>query len=246
MTDRSPTEPNAIEKNAPGHRGSGPGLDAGPDAAELADAAARLETASPTEVIAWAWQRYAGNVALACSFQDAVVIDLAVQVAPGIEVVFLDTGAHFDETLAYVETVRDRYGLQLTVTTPGPDADAWPCGTERCCELRKVAPLRGALAGRSAWLTGLKRVDAPTRALAPVVSFDAAWGLVKVNPLATWTDDDIACYELDHGLPRHPLFDRGYRSIGCAPTTRPTAPGEDPRAGRWAGSDKTECGLHAS
>jgi phosphoadenosine phosphosulfate reductase len=246
------TEPTATDRDeggavpgrqrAPGGPGAGTLADLG---AELVEAAARLETAAPTEVITWARERFDGNVALACSFQDAVVVDLAVRVDPAVEVVFLDTGAHFDETLAYVAAVRDRYGLNLTVTHPGPEAEAWPCGTERCCELRKVAPLRAALAGRPAWLTGLKRVDAPTRAAAPVVAFDPQWGMVKVNPLATWTDDDVAAYERDHGLPRHPLFERGYRSIGCAPTTRPTAPGEDPRAGRWAGTEKTECGLHA-
>ena len=100
------------------------------------------------------------------------------------------------------------------------------------------------MAGRAAWLTSLKRVDAPTRAAAPVVSWDAAFGLVKINPLATWTDDDVASYELDHELPRHPLISQGYLSIGCAPTTRPVAAGEDARAGRWSGSDKIECGLH--
>jgi phosphoadenosine phosphosulfate reductase len=108
-----------------------------------------------------------------------------------------------------------------------------------------VKPLKGALAGKAAWITGLKRVDAATRAAIPVVGFDDAFGLVKINPLATWSDEDIASYEADHDLPVHPLMTKGYRSIGCAPTTRPVADGEDPRAGRWADSDKTECGLHA-
>ncbi|MGH9047290.1 MAG: phosphoadenylyl-sulfate reductase, partial [Acidimicrobiales bacterium] len=116
---------------------------------------------------------------------------------------------------------------------------------EQCCKFRKVEPLRGALAGRAAWITGLKRVDSPTRATIPIVSFDETFGLVKVNPLATWTDEDIASYEADHHLPVHPLMKVGYRSIGCAPTTRPVVDGEDPRAGRWVGSNKTECGLHA-
>ena len=108
-----------------------------------------------------------------------------------------------------------------------------------------MAPLREALAGKRAWLTALKRSDAPTRAKAPVVGWDEGFGLVKVNPMAAWTDDDIDSYLADHGLPAHPLIARGYLSIGCAPTTRPTAEGEDPRAGRWSGSGKTECGLHA-
>jgi phosphoadenosine phosphosulfate reductase len=177
--------------------------------------------------------------------QDAVLVDLAVRADPGVEVVFLDTGFHFPETLAYVEEVRARYGLNLKVLRPGPEADGWPCGTERCCEVRKVVPLDAALRDRGAWFTGLKRVDAATRAQAPIVSWDDRRGLVKVNPLAAWTDDDIAFYSADHRLPVHPLVSEGYLSIGCAPTTRPVAAGEDTRAGRWAGSGKTECGLHA-
>ena len=211
---------------------------------ELASVNAGFEHAPAGKVIDWALERFGGSVVLACSFQDVVVVDLVNDRDPNIEVVFLDTEGHFPETLEMVELSRARYDLNLTVTKPGPEAEAWPCGTARCCELRKVAPLRGALVGRSAWITGLKRVDAPTRAGIPVVGFDDGFGLVKINPLATWTDEDIASYEADHDLPVHPLIAKGYRSIGCAPTTRPVADGEDPRAGRWAGSDKTECGLH--
>ena len=212
---------------------------------ELASANAAFEHAPAGKVIEWALDRFGEGVILACSFQDVVIVDLVQGQDPDIEVVFLDTEAHFDETWEMVEQSRTRYHLNLTVTKPGPEAEAWPCGSARCCELRKVEPLRGALAGRSAWLTGLKRVDAQTRAEIPVIGFDDSFGLVKINPLASWTDEDIASYEADHGLPVHPLTAQGYRSIGCAPTTRPVAEGEDPRAGRWAGSDKTECGLHA-
>jgi phosphoadenosine phosphosulfate reductase len=214
------------------------------DLDELAARDAEFEHAPAGKVIAWAVSRFGGQVSLACSFQDCVIVDLAVAVDPRIEVLFLDTGFHFPETLAYVEEVRARYDLNLRVVTPGPDAEAWPCGTARCCQVRKVEPLYRALAGRAGWFTGLKRSDAPTRADAPIVSYDAERRLVKVNPMATWTEDDIAHFEIDHGLPVHPLMTQGYRSIGCAPTTRPVAPGEDPRAGRWAGTDKTECGLH--
>jgi phosphoadenosine phosphosulfate reductase len=219
----------------------------GPSAAlfsELDEANARLEVAPAGQAISWALDRFAGSIALACSFQDIVIVDLVHAASPGIEVVFLDTGAHFPETLQFVDDVTKRYGLNLTVTHPGPEADAFPCGGERCCEFRKVAPLRQALVGRQAWMTGLKRVDAPTRAGTRIVEWDASFGLVKVNPLATWTDEDIAGYVADHELPEHPLISQGYLSIGCAPTTRPVAPGEDPRAGRWSDSDKTECGLH--
>lgn len=212
--------------------------------AELARADAELLRAPASRSIEWARERFGGDLIVAASFQDVVLIDLVVQVDPEIPVLFLDTGAHFPETLEFVQAVTKRYGLNLVVTHPGPEAEAAPCGSARCCELRKVVPLRQALAGKQAWLTALKRVDAPTRAEAPVVAWDASFGLVKVNPLVTWTEDDIDSYLADHGLPTHPLWARGYRSIGCAPTTRPVAPGEDPRAGRWAGTGKVECGLH--
>ena len=221
------------------------GADIQIDLVELAARSAELEHAAAGSVVAWAMDRFDGRVTLACSFQDCVIVDIAVRVDPGIEVLFLDTGFHFPETLDYVEQVRSRFDLNLRVLRPGPEAEAYPCGTDRCCELRKVAPLDSALEGRLAWLTGLKRVDAPTRAEAPIASWDLGRGLVKVNPLATWTDDDVANYVADHQLPVHPLMSKGYLSIGCAPTTRPVVPGEDPRAGRWAGSGKTECGLHA-
>ena len=211
---------------------------------ELDEANRSLETAPPSTIIAWAHERFAPDLVLACSFQDIVLVDLAVAVDPGIEVIFLDTEAHFPETLEFVDRVSARYGLNLTVTHPGPEAAAVPCGTDGCCQVRKVAPLRRAVAGRAAWLTALKRVDAPTRAAAPIVSYDEAFGLVKINPMATWTDDDIDSYVTDHDLPVHPLIEKGYLSIGCAPTTRPVAPGEDPRAGRWSGTGKVECGLH--
>jgi phosphoadenosine phosphosulfate reductase len=211
---------------------------------ELDEANGGLEFAPAGKAISWALDRFGDSMALACSFQDIVIVDLVHAESPGIEVVFLDTGAHFDETLRFVDQVTERYDLNLTVTHPGPEADAFPCGSHRCCEFRKVGPLRRALAGREAWMTGLKRVDAPTRAATRIVEWDSSFGLVKVNPLAAWTDDDIAGYVADHGLPEHPLTARGYLSIGCAPTTRPVDPGEDPRAGRWSGSDKTECGLH--
>jgi phosphoadenosine phosphosulfate reductase len=214
------------------------------DLRELAERSAEFEHAPAGKVIAWTVERFGGRVSLACSFQDCVVVDIAARVDPSIEVLFLDTGFHFPETLEFVETVRARYDLNLRVLRPGPEADAFPCGTDRCCEFRKVAPLDAALEDRLAWLTGLKRVDAATRAAAPIVSWDLSRRLVKVNPLANWTDDDVANYLRDHELPVHPLVSRGYLSIGCAPTTRPVAPGEDPRAGRWADSGKTECGLH--
>jgi phosphoadenosine phosphosulfate reductase len=211
---------------------------------ELDEQSDAFETAPAGLILAWAVERFGQDLALASSFQDAVLIDIAVQVDPTIEVVFLDTGSHFPQTLDYVETIRQRYDLNLTVTKPAAGADQWPCGSAQCCEFRKVRPLKQALVGKSAWVTGLRRVDAPTRRDAPIVSYDDAWGLVKLNPLATWTEQDVAGYTADHGIPEHPLLSEGYLSIGCAPTTRPVGAGEDPRAGRWSNSDKVECGLH--
>ncbi|HZU74991.1 MAG TPA: phosphoadenylyl-sulfate reductase [Acidimicrobiales bacterium] len=215
-----------------------------PGAAELEELSARFERLPASSVVRWAWERFGSGLVLTASFQDCVIIDIATQVAPDIEVVFLDTGFHFPETLAYVDEVAARYQLNLTVLRPEIGADEWPCGTERCCELRKVAPLGGVLAERQAWMTGLRRSESATRAGAPIVSLDESRGVVKVNPLATWSDLDVSGYVADHGLPVHPLSLRGYLSIGCAPTTQPVTDPSDPRSGRWAGSDKTECGLH--
>jgi phosphoadenosine phosphosulfate reductase len=211
---------------------------------EMVEQSAAFETAPAGLVVSWAIERFGSRLALTSSFQEAVLIDIAVQVDPAIEVIFLDTGSHFPETLEYVETIRSRYDLNLTVTKPVEGAEAWPCGTAQCCEFRKVRPMRQAMEHKEAWMTGLKRSDAPTRRSAPIAAYDENWGMVKINPLATWTEQDIAGYGLDHDIPQHPLLSKGYLSIGCAPTTRPVAIGEDPRAGRWSDSDKVECGLH--
>ena len=212
---------------------------------ELAAVAVELELMPAGAAIRWAVDRFGDRVVLAASFQDCVLIDVATKVAPGVEVVFLDTQMHFPETYEYVETIRRVYDLNLRVVTPlvGPD-DMWRDDPNECCVLRKVEPLARALEGKDAWITGLRRVEAPTRADAPIVGIDHGRGIVKVNPLAPWTDADIEGSPRDRGLPEHPLRAQGYASIGCAPCTRPVTPGDDPRSGRWAGRDKTECGLH--
>jgi phosphoadenosine phosphosulfate reductase len=223
---------------------------------ELAEASARFETAPASDIVAWAWERYGdglgpsgrerGGLVMAASFQDCVLIDIASKVAPRLEVIFLDTQYHFAETLWFVEEVRKRYDLNLTITEPAVEPDnLWQRDVGGCCNVRKVEPLARALAGKAAWMTSLRRADAPTRANAPIVSYDVGRDMVKLNPLATWSDLDVAGYIADHDLPVHPLTERGYPSIGCWPCTRPVANGEDPRAGRWSGQDKTECGLHA-
>jgi phosphoadenosine phosphosulfate reductase len=216
-----------------------------PDLAELASVSAELERKPATAAVRWAWETFKDQAVLAASFQDCVLIDIAMQVAPELEVVFLDTQYHFDETLAYVEQIRDRYDLNLRVMQPliEPD-DLWKVDPDECCSMRKVEPLARALQGKAAWLTGLRRDEAPTRANAPIVGYDVGRGIVKVNPIAGWSHDDIDAYIADRGLPEHPLRHQGYPSIGCWPCTRPVADGEDPRAGRWSGSGKLECGLH--
>ena len=182
---------------------------------------------------------------MACSFEDLVLIDLALSRKADLEVIFFDTGSHFPETLEFAHRFCEARGVNLTTTTPGPEADAWPCGTERCCELRKVAPLAGALEGQRRLADGAqarRRADAGGRSRR--CPWDERFGLVKCNPLATWTDDDVAWYLREHGLELHPLWAKGYASIGCAPVTRPVAPGESRRSGRWSDTDKEECGLH--
>ena len=216
------------------------------DLGELARVSSELERKPASSAIKWAWERFGTAVVLAASFQDCVLVDLAAKAAPGVEVVFLDTQYHFAETLWYVERVRERYDLNLTVMEPLiPPDDLWQTDPDECCAMRKVEPLARALHGKQAWMTGLRRAEAPTRANAQIVHLDVGRGIVKVNPLATWTDADIAAYKRDHELLEHPLVSQGYPSIGCWPCTRPVNPGGDERAGRWAGQAKTECGLHS-
>jgi phosphoadenosine phosphosulfate reductase len=208
---------------------------------ELAELSRSFENAPASRVIRWAVDRFSPHLSLLASMTDAVLIDLAVKVDPSIEVVFIDTGHHFPETLETVELVRRRYGLNLRMVTVGPDPAR--LDDDGCCSATKVLQLDRALVGREAWLSGLRRADAPTRADAPVVGLDRK-GLVKVNPLATWTDDDVAGYVAEHDVPVNPLVFRGYRSVGCRPCTRATTDPSDPRSGRWAGSARTECGIH--
>jgi phosphoadenosine phosphosulfate reductase len=217
-----------------------------PQLSELAEVSRSFETKPASSVVQWAADRFGSGLVLAASFQDCVMIDVAVQAVPDVEVVFLDTQYHFAETLWYVEQVRAKYDLNLTVMRPKATLDdLWHSDPDQCCRVRKVEPLERALRGRAAWMTGLRRDEATSRTNTPIVSYDQSKGLVKVNPLATWTDLDVAGYIKDRNLPVHPLVERGYSSIGCWPCTRPVGDGEDARSGRWAGLDKTECGLHA-
>jgi phosphoadenosine phosphosulfate reductase len=208
--------------------------------------AERFATAPAEDVVAWAGDAFGSDlVVLTAMTTDVVLVDLVARRAPQAEVVFLDTAHHFPETLAFLAMVRERYP-HVRITVEGPDlpaADMWQTDPDQCCHLRKVIPMERALAGRPGWVSGMRRVDAVTRTELPVVQRDRR-GLVKVNPLANWTDDDLATFVALHDVPQHPLLAEGYLSIGCAPCTRKVAPGEHPRAGRWAGQGKTECGLH--
>ena len=211
---------------------------------ELAELNREFEDLPAAKIIQWAVDAFAPHLCLTASMTDAVLIDLAVKVEPGIEVVFIDTGYHFPETLQTVEDVRRRYGLNMRIMTVAHHAEElWKIDPENCCSAIKVGQLDRALAGKAAWMSGLRRVEAASRDSAPIVVRDLR-GLVKVNPIATWTDDDVAGYIADHDVPQNPLVQQGYLSIGCEPCTKPVLPGDDPRSGRWAGRDRTECGLH--
>lgn len=213
-------------------------------AEELAELSVGFESAPASKIVRWAVETFGDGLCITASFQDAVLIDVATKVKPDIEVVFIDTLDHFPETYETVERVRARYDLNLRIVrVPAPDVPFHVTDPIRCCSDAKVAALDEALAGKTAWLSGLRRDEASTRAEAPIVSLDRR-GLVKVNPIATWSDLDVTGYVAANDVPYNPLLDQGYLSIGCQPTTRPVAPGDDPRSGRWAGTDKTECGIH--
>ena len=214
------------------------------DDEQLAELNAEFERLPASKIVQWAADSFGPHLSLAASMTDAVLIDLAVRVAPAIEVVFIDTGYHFPETLETVEAVRRRYGLNLRIMTVAHHAEElWKTDPANCCSAVKVGQLDRALAGKAAWMSGLRRDEAPSRADAPILSRDLR-GLIKVNPLANWTAADVATHIDEHDIPVNPLTLQGYPSIGCMPCTSPVAPGEDARAGRWSGSDKTECGLH--
>ncbi len=224
------------------------------DLEQLVERAGReLASAPAQDVVRWAVQTFGTRLVVASSMQDAVLVHLVSRIAPGIYVLFLDTGYHFTETLGTRDAVAATYDVNLITVTPRhtvaeQDARHGPRLHDRdpdlCCALRKVAPLDRALARYDAWATGLRRVEAPGRAGTPMVSYDAKRGKVKVAPIAAWTDTDVASYIAEHGILVNPLRSAGYPSIGCAPCTRAVAIGDHDRAGRWAGSAKTECGIH--
>lgn len=214
---------------------------------------AELELAPAEIIIEWAVATFGERFCITSSMSDAVLSHLASQVAPGIDVVFLDTGYHFAETIGTRDAVEHTLDINLINITPiqtlaEQDAEHGPELYQRdpdlCCKLRKVDPLRTGLASYDAWATGLRRAETHNRVIAPVVGWDEKKQKVKVSPLARWTDAEVDKYIQENSILVNPLQYDGYPSIGCWPCTRQVAPGEDPRSGRWAGSNKTECGIH--
>jgi len=219
---------------------------------ELAALAETLEGRAPAEILAAAAARHPGRIALACSFgaEDCLLVDAIARAGLAVEVFTLDTGYLFPETYALWRELEGRYGLSIraeraALPVPEPAATPpWEADPDACCEARKVIPLRAALSRLGAWVTGIRREQTPDRAGARVIEWDARFGLEKVNPLAAWTHEQLWAELRRFDVPVNALHQRGYASIGCAPCTTPVRPGEDPRAGRWRGRAKTECGLH--
>lgn len=216
-------------------------------------AAVELEDATPQEIIKWAADTFGDRLCMTSSMADALMIDLVSKVRPGIDVIFLDTGYHFAETIGTRDAAAQVYDINLINVTPQrsvaeQDRDLGPRLHDRnpeiCCHQRKVEPLQRALEPYDAWISGLRRDEATTRRDVGVVQWDRRRKMVKVNPIARWTQEDVDSYMAQNGVLVNPLQYDGYPSIGCAPCTQPVAPGEDPRSGRWAGSAKTECGIH--
>lgn len=214
---------------------------------------AELELAPAEDIIEWAVATFGARFCVTSSMEDAVLAHLASRVAPGIDVVFLDTGYHFAETLGTRDAVTATVDVNVRTVTPRLTVaeqdeqygqDLYKTDPDLCCSLRKVTPLQDTLAEYDAWATGLRRQETHHRVIAPVVGWDAKKQKVKVSPLARWSDEQVETYVAEHGVLRNPLLDDGYPSIGCWPCTRRVAPGEDRRSGRWAGTDKTECGIH--
>jgi phosphoadenosine phosphosulfate reductase len=221
---------------------------------ELATVAGReLEGKPAEEIVAWAVETFGERFCVTSSFADAVLAHVVSRVAPGVDVVFLDTGLHFAETLRVRDVVQRT--LPVTVRSIRPQLTVkeqdekfgprlYARSPDECCDLRKVEPLERGLANYDAWAAGLRRDESPTRANTPVVGFDVNRGKVKVSPLAAWNQADVDQYISRHNVPVNTLLRQGYGSVGCWPCTRRTPPGEDPRAGRWPMFDKSECGLH--
>jgi phosphoadenosine phosphosulfate reductase len=214
-----------------------------------------LEHAHPQEILVWAVDTFGRDISLASSFgaEDMCLIDMLRRATPTPRVFYLDTGVLFPETYQLIDETIARYRFQpervLPILTLEQQAEhygqaLWSRDPDTCCGIRKVEPLKRYLSGVKAWITGIRRDQTPFRANAKVIERDQKFGVIKLNPLARWTEAQVWEYIHAHQVPYNPLHDQGYPSIGCVPCTRAVKPGEDPRAGRWAGTEKTECGLH--
>ncbi|GAA2103889.1 phosphoadenylyl-sulfate reductase [Actinomadura alba] len=224
------------------------------DLEDVVDSAAdALEGASALEIVRWAAATFGDRICLTSSMSDAALIHLVSKVKPGIDVLFVDTGYHFAETIGTRDAVEAVYPVNVINVTPSrtveeQNRDLGPRlhgrNPDLCCHLRKVEPLGRALEGYMAWFSGIRRDETSSRRDRRVVEWDRKRGMVKVNPILAWSDEDMDNYIEDNGVLVNPLHYDGYPSIGCAPCTSPVAPGEDPRSGRWAGMGKTECGIN--
>lgn len=225
----------------------------------LRAAAAALESAGPDAILDWLFERYADGITLASAFgntSDIVLMDMVAKQRPGAEVFYLDTDFLFDETYQLIERAQTfwpqlDFRLHRTALSPARQAAIhgealWAREPDLCCDIRKVRPIGDALAGKRAWITGVRRDQSAARANTPAVQWDAKFGLAKANPLVTWSEKDAWAYIFAQGLPYNPLFDQGFPTVGCTHCTRAVQPGEDQRAGRWSGTDKVECGLHTA
>jgi phosphoadenosine phosphosulfate reductase len=213
------------------------------------------ESWDPEQVLAWAFEKFGKDVAISSAFgvEGMVLIDMASRINKDFRLFTMDTGFFFPETYRLMETIERKYGItiervysllsiQEQAETHG--AELWSRDPDLCCNLRKVEPLRRKLAELRAWITGIRRDQTKSRAVAGKIEWDEKFGLVKVNPIANWTEEQVWSYIYDNAVPYNVLHDRGFPSIGCTHCTRAVLPGEDPRTGRWPGSEKTECGLH--
>jgi phosphoadenosine phosphosulfate reductase len=225
------------------------------DATQLSDASQKLAGKTPLEMIGWAAETFQGKLAIGTSLgaEAMVIMDLASRVIPNVPYIFLDTDFHFQDTLDLLEKARKRYkaNIMIAKTELSPAQQAALHGDQlyfrdpsACCEVRKIEPMRKALKPYQAWLSGMRRDQTAVRANMNYADWDSKFGLVKVSPILDWSWDDVWKYIHENDVPYNRLHDMGYPSIGCAPCTKPVKPGDDPRSGRWAGFDKTECGLH--
>ena len=214
-----------------------------------AEAAAELAAAEAAEILAWALETFGDRICVTSSMSDAVIVHMASAVRAGIDVIFLDTGYHFAETIGTRDAVAAVYPVNLVNVTPSPaaadfGADLFARDPDTCCRLRKVEPLERALDGYDAWITGLRREETARRRGALPVEWDGSRQMVKVNPIVSWSQRQVDDYIAENGILVNPLLYDGYPSIGCQPCTSRVTPGADPRSGRWAGTGKVECGLH--